>query len=186
MGEGGRQPGVDVGLVRSALKSQYHAGLVMLRDAVERCPDSLWTSDRRVNAFWQVAYHALYFTHLYLQPHEAAFRAWGGHRSDVQHEDAIAGPADPDSDLPLVPPPYTKREVLAYCTELDAMVDDAVDALDLHSTDSGFWWYPVSKLEHQIINIRHLHHHMAQLADRLRAGTGTGVAWVSASQPLSS
>jgi hypothetical protein len=49
---------------------------------------------------------------------------------------------------------------------------------DLLSAESGFSWYPVSKLEHQIINIRHLQHHAAQLGDRLRyATTDVGVEW---------
>ena len=35
------------------------------------------------------------------------------------------------------------------------MVDAAVDAMDLTATECGFWWYQVSKLEHQLINLRH-------------------------------
>ena len=83
--------------LRGALKRQYRAGLAMLGDAVERCPDETWGDPAPTNAFWQVAYHVLYFTHLYLQPDLAAFRPWSGHQGDVQHEDGIAGPADPPS-----------------------------------------------------------------------------------------
>jgi hypothetical protein len=42
---------------------------------------------------------------------------------------------------------------------------------------SGFSWYKVSKLEHQIINVRHLQHHTAQLADRVRRNANVGVRW---------
>ena len=63
------------------------------------------------------------------------------------------------------------------------MVDTAVDALDLWSPDCGFWWYKVSKLEHQVINIRHLQHGAAQLADRLRAASNVGIDWVGARRP---
>jgi hypothetical protein len=115
-----------------------------------------------------------FFTHLYLQPNEAAFRPWEHHQADVQHPDGIAGPPDPKSTLPLIPEPYTKAEVLVYWSFCETMVDDAVDALDLHSQESGFSWYRVSKLEHQIINVRHLQHHTAQLADRLRSAAGLG------------
>jgi hypothetical protein len=167
-------------LVRASLKSQYHAALAMLGDAIARCPDDLWLDARPANAFWQVAYHALYFTHLYLQPNEAAFRPWEGQQTDVQHPDGIAGPPDPASDLPLIPRPYTQGEVLAYCRYCEAMVEDAVDALDLTSAESGFWWYEIPKLEHQLVNIRHLSHHAGQLADRVRAASGEGVAWVRA------
>lgn len=166
--------------LRDILKSQYHAGLAMLRETIDRCPDDVWFSTENLNSFWQIAYHALFFTHLYLQPNLAAFQPWELHQNDVQHPDGIAGPPDPKSNLPLIPKPYTKEEVLAYWKICEDMVDGAVDVLDLHSPDSGFSWYEVSKLEHQIINIRHIEHHMAQLADRLRSSIGIGIKWVGA------
>ena len=58
------------------------------------------------------------------------------------------------------------------------MVEAAVDRLDLDAADCGFCWYQVSKLEHQLINIRHIQHHTAQLTDRLRSVSNVGVAWV--------
>jgi hypothetical protein len=166
--------------LRTILKSQYHATLTMLRETIQRCPDDVWFSTEHVNAFWQIAYHALFFAHLYLQPNEAAFRSWEHHQADVQNPDGIGGPPDPNSTRPLIPEPYTKAEVLAYWSVCDQMVDSAVDALDLQSPDSGFHWYKVPKLEHQIVNIRHIEHHMAQLADRLRSSSGIGIQWVGA------
>ena len=166
--------------LRTILKSQYHAAFAMLRETIEQCPDDVWLKTDQRNSFWQIAYHTLYFTHLYLQPNKESFQPWKHHQADVQHPDGIPDPPDPDpnSSLPLIPNPYTKEEVLAYWNVCDQMVDDSVDALDLNSPDSGFSWYKVSKLEHQIINIRHLEHHLAQLADRLRSAAGIGTGWV--------
>lgn len=164
--------------LRDILKSQYHAALAMLGEAIERCPDRVWRSDEHANAFWQTAYHTLYFTHLYLQPDESVFRAWEGHHVDVQHQDGLAGPADPASSLPLIPEVYSKAEVLDYWRVCSEMVDRAVDTMALDSPDSGFSGYDVSKLEHQFINLRHIAHHAAQLADRLRASAGIGIRWV--------
>lgn len=174
----GKLAAISLDSARAALKSQYRAGLAMLTEAVESCPDELWTADQHGKAFWQIAYHALYFTHLYLQPRSSDFLPWPGHQGDVQHEDGIPGPPDPASGLPLMPEPYSRHEVMEYVSYLEALVGPTVDGLDLASPESGFHWYPVSKLEHQIINVRHLHHHVAQLADRLRAATGRGVRWV--------
>lgn len=174
---------VPVSMVRAVLKSQYHAGLAMLRQAVEQCPEDLWLDTNVKNAFWQVAYHALYFTHLYLMPRSEDFVPWSGHVAEAQNEDGIAGPPDPESTLPVLPPPYTRTQVLAYLEHLDAMIDGAVDTLDLASQESGFHRYRVSKLEHQIVNVRHLNHHMAQLADRLTAAGHGGVRWVGARRP---
>lgn len=164
--------------LRSVLKSQYHASLAMLREGIARYPDDLWLSTEEINAPWQVAYHTLFFTHLYIQPNEAAFRPWEQHQANVQHPDGIGGPPNPDSTLPLLPEPYTKAQVLQSWDACDAMVDDAVDAFDPLSQDSGFSWYRVSKLEHQIINIRHIQIGAAQLGARLRAKLDVGIPWV--------
>ena len=166
-------------LLRAVLKSQYHAALAMLREAIHKCPEELWFSERYKNACWQIAYHTLYFTHLYLQPDEKSFRPWEHHQANVQHPDGF-GPPQPDNPLPVIPRPYTQEEALMYWDFCDAMVDRAVDALDLDSPHSGFSWCKVPKLEHQLVNIRHIEHHMAQLADRLRSSAEIGVRWVSA------
>lgn len=179
MSQGEGSTTIEAAAVRAALKGQYRAGLAMHRDAVERCGDELWLDRGPANAFWQVAYHTLYFTHLYLCGQEADFRPWAEHQGEVQHEDAIAGADDPANPLPLLPEPYTRAQVLAYGRHLDGLVDGMVDALDLRRPDSGFWWYDMPKLEHQLLNVRHLGHHAAQLADRVRAAQGVGVRWVS-------
>jgi hypothetical protein len=166
--------------LRSILKSQYHAALAMFRESIEQCPESIWYNSEPKNAFWQLAYHTLFFTHLYLQRNEEAFRPWEHHQSEVQQPDGIAGPPDPNSSLPVIPNPYSREQVLEYCAFCDDMVDPAVDALDLESQESGFHWYPISKLEHQIVNIRHIQHHGAQLTDRLRQAADLGTRWVGA------
>jgi len=166
--------------IRTDLKSQYHAALAMLRQAIELSPDASWVDSEHTNAPWQIAYHTLFFAHLYLQPNSAAFRPWEHHQGDCQVPDGIPGPPDPDSPLPLLPEPYAKQAILSYWHIVDAMVDETVDALDVLSAESGFDWYPISKLEHQIVNLRHIQHGAAQLADRVRAARGVGIEWVGA------
>ena len=174
----------SIDTMRPILKSQYHASLAMLRNAIERCPDELWTSGDYVNPFWRIAYHVLYYTHFYLQPNADSFRPWGYHQTGIQFMDDEERPPSRSTigELPHRPPktgkPYTKEEVLAYWKICNNAIDSSVDALDIANPDCGFFWYKVSKLEHQIISIRHLQHHMAQLGDRIRAATNTGVAWV--------
>jgi hypothetical protein len=166
--------------LRDALKSQYHAGLAMLRDAIVQCPPPHWDATPHTNQFWQIAYHTLFFTHLYAQPDHASFRPWSGHQTDNQNPDGIAHPPRPDSPLPPLPRPYSKAQVLEYWTICDQAIDGWIDALDLTAVESGFPWYSMSKLEHQLVSLRHLQHHTAQLADRLRAGSNVGVRWVGA------
>ena len=167
--------------LRSIVKSQYHAALAMFGETIERCPDDLWLNQTPKNAFWQVAYHTLFYTHLYLGLTDADFRPWKEHQADVQNPDGIAHESRGSDDTrSLLPDPYTKTQVLEYWKICDDMVDDAVDAMDLQSSESGFSWYPIPKLEHQLVNIRHIQHGAAQLADRLRAEAGIGISWAGA------
>ena len=162
--------------VKAALKGQYHAALAMLAQAVERCPQPLWTGGDHPSPYWQIAYHALFFTHLYLQSNEVAFRAWEHHRQEYQFLEALPWPPHRPPNLAE---PYTKAQVTAYWGVCDAMIDAGVDRLDLDAADCGFWWYEMPKLDHQLMNIRHIQHHAAQLADRL-AAAGIDIDWVGA------
>jgi hypothetical protein len=173
--------------LQSILKSQYHAVLAMLRQAIERCPDELWAArTEHRNPFWRVAYHTLYFTHFYLQQRATDFRPWEMHQTRIHDLDEHPAPPEIDvlCELPHRPPqtgqPYTKEQLLAYWKICDDLVNPAVDAMDLNRTECGFDWYKISKAEHQIVNIRHIQHHAGQLSDRLRAATGEGIDWAGA------
>jgi hypothetical protein len=58
------------------------------------------------------------------------------------------------------------------------MIDPGVDGLDLSAPECGFPWYQMPKLEHQIVNIRHIQHHAAALSTRLRRSAGIDIDWV--------
>jgi hypothetical protein len=73
-----------------------------------------------------------------------------------------------------------REQVLRYWEIVDAMVDETIDGHDLERDESGFPWYPIPKVEHQFVNLRHIQHHTAQLADRVRAATDQGIRWVGA------
>lgn len=189
MVQGEPEPGgatVDA-VLRSALKSQYHATLAMLRQAIELCPDDVWSQLGHGAPSWRIAYHALYYTHLYLQPGEASFTPWEHHQTGIQDLDDVPAPPHLQELLELAhrPPqtgvPYTKEEVLAYWDICDQMVAGAVDALDVLALETGFSWHMPSrsKVEQQVNSIRHIQHHTAQLAGRVHEASGVGVGWVS-------
>ena len=168
MRESGRPTQAPDALLRAALKNQYHATLAMLRTAIRRYPDELWTGGRgHANPPWRIAYHTLYYAHWYLQVDSRRMPLWTRHRRGIR---LLNRPASTGR-------PYTKAELLALWNVCDSAVDEAVDALDLGSPRSGFSWYPISKAEHQLVNLRHIQYHQAQLADRLRRATGIGVNW---------
>lgn len=173
-----RLGGVGDAALRASLRRQYGAALRMLREALATCPPEAWNA--APVGVWQLAYHALFFTHLYLMPDEASFAPWPGHRGDVQHGDGLPGPADPDDHRPLLPPAYAQDDVLAYLAWIEERLERWIAMLDLASASSGFSWYPVPKLDHQLVNLRHLQHHAAQVVQRVRDAGGDPGGWIAA------
>ena len=91
--------------LKRALKGQYHAGLAMLREAIEKCPEELWTAGAFPRNTWRIAFHAIFYTHLYLQTEESAFQPWAKGRESIR-----LLWDDEDGNLPPVEPPTGDRE----------------------------------------------------------------------------
>lgn len=159
--------------IEQIIKSQYQAALSMLEQAITKCPEDLWTSSAYQNRYWHVAYHGLFYTHLYLQPTEADFQPWAKHREESQ----FMGPLPwPPHRGPNIGTPYTQEEVLAYLAFCRQEVNTQVDGLDWDGP-SGFDWLPMNKLELQLYTIRHLQQHTGELSERLGA-LGIEIHWV--------
>ncbi len=146
------------------IQSQYLAALEMLFRAIDRCPDSLWNNAAYKNQFWQVAFHALFFVHFYLQPSEHDFVPWAKYRQDSEGMEQAGEP-------------YTKAEIMEYLQICRQQVKTQLPALDLEAP-SGFDWLPFKKLELQLYNLRHLQQHVGELSERLGEGAQIEVGWV--------
>jgi hypothetical protein len=74
---------------------------------------------------------------------------------------------------------YERKEILEYVAFVHGLVDSTVDALDLDTDESGFSWYRnISKLSHQLLNLRHVQGHVGQLSELLMA-RDVDIDWVS-------
>jgi hypothetical protein len=144
--------------LKPAIKGQYHAALDMLKGAITECPEAIWTGGNPPRQFWRLAYHTLYFTHLYLQVRFEDFVAWELHRDEVE--------SDQEREK-LDATPYTKAELLTYWELVDGVVDAQIDKIDLSSPESGIPWYSIPKLDHVLLNLRHVQEHAGGLRDRL-------------------
>lgn len=71
--------------IPAILISQYKASLEMLKQTITKCPESMWNAASDKNKSWQVAYHALFFTHLYVADSEEAFTPWNKHRDGYDY-----------------------------------------------------------------------------------------------------
>jgi hypothetical protein len=154
--------------------SQYQAALEMLKETITKCPESIWNSPVDKTKFWHIAYHALFYTHLYLQDTEQAFKPWAKHRQEYQF---IGQTPWPPHAPPKIGEPYDKESLLEYLAFCRQQVEERVPQLDLEAA-SGFSWLPFGKLELQIYTIRHLQQHTGELMERLGARADVEIHWV--------
>ena len=156
--------------IAAVIRSQYLASLEMLKQAIDNCPESIWNSPDDKTRFWHIAYHVLFYTHLYLQDTLQAFKPWSLHRERYESLEPLPQP-------PHTNEPYDKATVLDYLAFCQQQVKDRVPGLDFDGK-SGFDWLPFNKLELQIYNIRHLQQHTGELMERLGTRTGIELDWV--------
>ena len=160
--------------LHDTLKSQYEAALRMLDDAIEKCPEQLWIDSSVRNPFWRLAYHTLFYTHLYLSSSEATFVLWEKSRPNLQFMGKLPWPPHDTIDPGE---PYTRSELRQYLGVLRSQLGDLLSKSELDGP-AGFDWIPFSRMELMLYNLRHLQHHGGQLADRIAVATGQGVVWV--------
>lgn len=167
--------------LRQALGEQYHAGLAMLAECVEKCPEGTWLDGKHPRVFWRIAFHAAFYTHLYLGQNEEAFQPWPERREGI-HARLWDPPFEVEPyELPEEAEIYQRREILAYVCFIDTLIDPTAAQLDLDSEETGFSWYKnMSKLSHQLLNLRHLQGHVGQLSELLMA-KGIETDWISKS-----
>ncbi len=160
--------------MRTALSRQFGAAIDMLDNALVACPASLWGArlwsapqghpvppwlPPDFSAFWYLAYHTLFWLDLYL--------------AGAREED-FAPPAPfiwTEGD-PAVSPerPYTKEEVRGYLAGLRRTCHTTFAALTdarARQTVPRYGWargQAVSFLELQLLNLRHVQEHAAQLS----------------------
>lgn len=154
--------------------SQYLAALGMLQAAIRQCPDVLWDDATDKSKFWHVAYHALFYTQLYLQETEKDFVPWAKYRKEYH----FMGPLPwPPHRLPVIGEPYSKADILEYVAFCQQKVKERLPQTDL-AAPSGFDWLPFNKFELQIYTIRHLQQHAGELMERLGSRAGLDVDWI--------
>ena len=159
---------------REIIRSQYLATLEMLNQAIQQCPEDLWVDTRFNNQFWQIAYHALFYTHLYLQPSEKNFIPRNMHYENAHR---FSSPEPGSSNEGKGDSSYPKEDILEFLDFCRNEVGEKVAKLDLEA-NSGFDWIPFNKQELQFYNIRHLQHHTGELCERLGTVAGIDIKWV--------
>ncbi len=173
---------MDNNMINKVLESQYKAAFQMLRQTIEKIPDSQWNTDEYPNPNWQIAYHALWSAKLYLGANLESYVPWA---DAIEGAESLGGTKDwenPEEGI-IVEGHNAKEVVLSFITVLESDLETSISSLPL-SEDSGFEWYPYSRLELHVNNIRHLQHHTAQLIERMKAKGITGFPWAIDGNPV--
>lgn len=147
----------------------------MLRAAIRQCPETMWDDPRPENKFWRIAYHAIFYTHLYIQPTVELFKPWEKHRAGYESLGPL--PQLREDETVTAPSCYTRNETLAYLEYCQQQILNLLPQLNLESDQSGFHWLTFGKLELQLYTIRHLQQHTGELCERLGAA-GIHINWV--------
>ncbi len=149
--------------IKQVIQSQYLASLAMLKQAITKCPPTVWDAPQDKDKSWYKAYHALYYAHLYLQATREEFVPWKEHRK-------------PDSSAPL-----SKEDALEYLAFVEQQVVKRIPVTDLEA-ESGFHWLHFGKLELQFYNIRHIQQHTGELYERLGSRENVELGWADQRQ----
>ena len=160
---------------KTLTSNQFEAVLCTLNACIEQCPDPAWES-RVVNLkFCQVVFHTLFFTDYYLGQNAEALREQSFHEANKayfrDYEELDDRPQQLTYDKP------TTRLYLEHCRQ-KAGTTIAAETTESLSAACQFMRRDFTRAELYVVNIRHIHHHAAQLSLRLRTDHSEVIAWV--------
>ncbi len=151
------------------LRRHFEPTLEMLRQAIEACPEELWDDRDEGPAFWQYAYHTLFWLDLWLSDSLAAFQAPPFHTRDALLE---AGEA------PSVT--YPPQQLGAYLEQVYAKCALFFEGLtpDNVTQESEFFGRMWAAGDRILAQLRHIQHHVGHMNGLLKRRVGVSPGWV--------
>jgi len=160
--------------MQNELISQFKSALQMLQNNIEICPDALWNDASYTNIYWQIVYHTLHYTRLYLSTSEETFIPWAEHHANWHR----FGKVNSDEKRGTTSFQYSKLALLSYVAQTNEDVESQINDKEFYKP-SGFEWLKMNRLEVHLYNLRHLQHHTGQLTERLQQNNVSGLIWVN-------
>ena len=154
---------------KTAVWGQFGAAIDMLENAIDACPDAVWTDRTHSPEYWYLVYHTLFFLDFYLSESEEGF---------APPAPFTLSEMDPAGVLPERV--YSKDEMRRYLNHgrdkcrarILAMTDEVA------ASPCGFTRRDISALGLLMYNLRHVQHHVAQLHLMLRQRIDSAPGWV--------
>jgi len=159
------------------LWGQLGASIDMLENAMDACPDELWSDpsrrpewvSRNVPGFWYLVYHTLFYLDLHLTDSADGF---------TPPAPFDLGELDPQGRLP--DRPYTKDELRSYLRHCREKGRATIRALTEEQARRAckYGTLELSFAELLLYGMRHIQHHAAQLNLLLRQNIDSAPRWV--------
>lgn len=163
-------------MLAHGLASQLLAGLYMLKDCINRCPEKEWHERHEDHPFSQVVFHTLIDCDYHLCDDDGEFK------EQIFHRQNRASFGDYEELDDRIPQQFHERDFInryyEHCREkvVSAMETKTNDDLIVPNADVR---KNMTKLERYVNLIRHLQHHTAQLGLRLQFTTGKDMDWIA-------
>ena len=153
----------------TVLWQQFGAAIDMLENAVNACPDDLWSDESQPPEFWYMVFHTLFYVDLYLSGSVDGFAP----PAPFTLSELEPGDVRPDRV-------YSKADLRVYVDHCRTKCRSTLAALTdaAASQPSAIPWFESSIAELHLYNMRHLQHHAAQLNLILRQRTASAPGWV--------
>ena len=160
---------------KEMISQQFEATFCTLGACIDRCPETNWDAPVANLQFCQVAFHTLFFADVYLGPDLESLRQQPFHQKHVRifadYEELGGGLQQAEYERQFI------KTYLQHCREKASQVLAAQSTQTLQQP-ANFEWLNFSRAELHVYNIRHIHHHAAQLSLRLRLDVNEEIPWV--------
>ena len=168
-----------IDLYRSAMIGQYEGALFTLKHCADLCPDNLWEAPVSLHSFSECVFHPLFFGDLYLGKNVAELREQAFHK---EHPEIFRDYEEMEDRIPQLL--YTHEMIDTYFEFVRQKVHDVLNSETPESLAEpvGFEWLDFARAEMHPYNIRHIHHHAAQLSLKLRLETDENPRWFRSRQ----
>jgi hypothetical protein len=155
--------------VKDIIWSQFGASIEMLKNAINACPENLWSDRTQQPEFWYLVYHTLFWLDFYLTEYPNKY---------IPQEPYTLSELDPEGKLP--DRVYTKDELLNYLTFCRRKCEKTLNNLTDEKAKQNYKFGSIEMSFGEIIiyNLRHVQHGTGQLNLILRQKIDSAPGWV--------
>lgn len=153
-------------------KINYRAIFKMIRNAMDKCPESLWYERTDEPSFWHQVYHTVFYIDFYLSESPQNFQ---------KPETIISVTPDlgkmPENTL-------SQQQIADYMDTVSKKCKEVLDGLTPTELEgeNKFGWTGATLAHRLIYNIRHAQHHVGRMNSILERKVGGSVGWVITSE----